>query len=69
VWEGGFDEAAWGAAGGLSRFICSGTGEPAPNSKTNLSEARTNNQEPLEQTDRIKSFRRLSPAKLHTSIF
>jgi len=25
VWEGGFDEAAWGAAGGLSEFHCCGT--------------------------------------------
>ena len=43
VWEGGFDEAAWGAAGGLSEFFCIGTGQPAPNLKTNLSRAKAIN--------------------------
>jgi len=48
VWEGGFDEAAWGAAGGLSEFFSIGTGQPAPNLKTNPSSVEAINHERLQ---------------------
>jgi len=68
VWEGGFDEAAWGAAGGLSE-TCLRRRNSAPNAKTNLSKTNMDQQERLEYADLTKSLFRLSPAKLHISNF
>jgi hypothetical protein len=48
VWEGGFDEAAWGAAGGLSEFSVAAPINRRQISKQSLSQATAIGEERLE---------------------
>jgi len=70
VWEGGFDEAAWGAAGGLSELVCRGTDQSAPNVKTKTFLKRIRlARNVFNDEDLTKTLFLLSPAKLHISVF
>ena len=70
VWEGGFDEAAWGAAGGLSELVCRGADQSAPNVKTKTFLKRIRlARNVFNDEDLTKTLFLLSPAKLHISVF